>query len=119
MKKNWLSGLYLLVAMLMCSVSWADVKPVVLPVATFDVVAVTDTGQIAEIVSLGSQERQNGDIFADIGAGSFGMVSDTGDWRDFEQGNLNQLKVTDNFEIVTCGHIIEPIETPTKVPIAI
>ncbi len=51
MKKNWLSGVWLLLTMLICSVSFADVRPSVMPVATFDVVSVADISRQAQLTA--------------------------------------------------------------------
>ena len=75
MKKNWLSGVLLLVTMLICSVSFATVHPSVLAVTAFDVVSVADMHPTGSIIGVGAQIKPNNDGIADIGAGSCGIIA--------------------------------------------
>lgn len=96
MKKNWLSGVLLLVTMLICSVSFATVHPSVLAVTAFDVVSVADMHPTGSIIGVGAQIKPDNDGITDIGAGSKGMVADTGDRRDLIAGNCGSCHEADS-----------------------
>lgn len=67
MKKNWLSGVLLLITMLICSVSFAAAQPSVLAVTAFDVVSVADMQPTGLNISVGAQVKP---VSVGIGAGS-------------------------------------------------
>lgn len=74
MKKNWFSGIVLMIAMLMCSVSFAASDPALMPVTGFDAVTVTSE-QVDVLASTDALSRPNSDGIFDSGPGSGGIVA--------------------------------------------